>query len=119
MALSEFQINFNYNQAISKAQELETAATKLETDAVTEMDSILLAINRNWTGDNANAYRTKCKTEQTNIATIVESIRTVASTIRTMAENIKAAEMRALRIAQAEEAARKAAEEAAAGRTAK
>lgn len=105
MALSEHQIIFNYNQAMAKAQELDTAAAKLESDAVNEMDSIISSINRNWTGDNAQAYIQKCTKEQSNISAIAQSIRTTASTIRTMAENIKRAEMEALRIAREQAAA--------------
>ena len=111
MARSEYVINFNYKQAIAKADELDAAAAKLEADAVAEMDSIISAINQNWTGDNAQAYIQKCTTEQTKITDVATSIRNTAATIRTMAENIRQAEMAALRVAQAAaEAARKAAE---------
>lgn len=115
MALSEHVINFNYNQAIAKADELDAAAAKLEADAVTEMDSIISGINRNWTGDNAEAYIQKCTKEQAKLNDVATSIRNTANTIRTMAANIKAAEMEALRIARAAaaaaaEAARQAAE---------
>ena len=98
MALSEYVINFNYKQAIAKADELDAAAAKLEADAVAEMDSIISAINQNWTGDNAQAYIQKCTTEQTKITDVATSIRNTAATIRTMAENIRQAEMAALRV---------------------
>lgn len=100
MALAQHIINFNYNQAISKAEELEAAASKLEAEAVAEMDSIISAVNQNWTGDNATAYIAKCTAEQAKISDIAQSIRNTASTIRTMAANIKAAEEEALRIAE-------------------
>ena len=44
MALSEYVINFNYKQAIAKADELDAAAAKLEADAVAEMDFAELAL---------------------------------------------------------------------------
>lgn len=105
MALAQHIINFNYNQAIQKADDLDAAAAKLEADAVAEMDSIISAINQNWTGDNATAYIAKCTQEQGKINDIAQSIRNTASTIRTMAANIKAAEEEALRIAEAAAAA--------------
>lgn len=109
MALAQHIINFNYNQAIDKANELDAAADKLKTDAITEMDSIISQINHNWTGDNATAYIAKCTQEQSKLVEIATSIRNTASTIRTMAANIKAAEEEALRIAEEAAAAAKAA----------
>lgn len=105
MALAENVIIFNYRQAISKADELDAAATKIEADAVGEMDAIISAVNQNWTGDSAEEYINKCSTEQIKIGNIAGNIRETAQTIRSMAETIKAAEMEALRIAEAAAAA--------------
>lgn len=101
MALSEAVINFNYNKAISKAAELDSAAAQLEADAVNEIGRIMTSIKRDWEGKNSEAYVEKCKQEQTKLQEIANDMRSTASTIRTMAENIKAAELRALAIAKA------------------
>lgn len=106
MALSEGQIYFNFSQANAKADELDRAAKKLEKEAIQEMDSIISAVNHNWTGDNATAYIAKCKTEMTKLQQVAQNIRTTASTIREIAERLKAAELEALRIAREEEARR-------------
>lgn len=105
MALSEAVINFNYNKAISKAAELESAAGKLEEDAVNEMGTIITAVGRDWEGKSSDEYTLKCTKEQNKLREIASDIRNIASTIRTMAQNIKDAEMRALAIARAAAAA--------------
>ncbi len=114
MALSEQTINFNYGQAMGKAGQLSAAAGALESGAVNDVGTIITAIKRDWTGVNADEYTSKCAAEQENLRQIADDMRATASTMETMAENIKAAELRALEIARAEEAARRAAEEASA-----
>lgn len=114
MALSESTIYFNYGQAMSKASELSAAAGKLESGAVNDIGTVITAVKRDWSGANADEYTSKCAAEQEKLRQIVNDMRTTASAMKTMAENIKAAELRALEIARAEEAARRAAEEAAA-----
>ncbi len=105
MALSESVINFNYNKAISKAVELETAAGRLESEAINELGNIIVAVKRDWEGNNSDEYTAKCIKEQRTLQDIANDIRSTASTIRTMAQNIKDAEMRALAIAKAAAAA--------------
>lgn len=107
MALSEYTINFNYNQAIAKADELDTQANNLENNAVNEMGSIMASLRRDWEGNNSTEYVAKCTTVKSNLEAIVAQMRTVAAGIRTMAKNVYDAEMRALAIARAEEAARR------------
>lgn len=114
MALTEAVINFNYNKAIQKADELDAAAKTLENDGLNEIGSIMIAIKRDWEGQNADDYLVKCNKEKENIRKVVEDMKKTASTIRSMAKTVYDAEMRALAIARAAaEAARKAAEAAA------
>lgn len=116
MALSEATINFNYGQAMGKAGRLSAAAGQLESGAINDIGTIITAIKRDWTGVNADEYTSKCTAEQEKLRQLANDMRAAASTMETMAENIKAAELRALEIARAEEAARRAAEESAATR---
>ena len=111
MALSESEIRFNYNAALGKANDLDAAAKALKSDGVEELGSILVAIKRDWEGDNSDGYTKKGEKEKGLLDEIVEEMKRAASTIRQMAKNIYDAEMRALAEARAmAEAARKAAE---------
>lgn len=114
MALSEYTINFNYNQAIQKAAEIESVANDLDA-AVDEINSAISILKGNWEGDNSQAFVAKCIKEREKILDTRKDIKSTASAIRQIAAEIREAELRALAIAEAEEAAAAAAAAAAAG----
>lgn len=105
MAKSEFTINFNYNKAIGKAADLEAAAAKLKTSAVDKLETVINAINRDWEGENAEAYTAKCNREKSKLNATVVQMEQVAKAIRQIAEKVKKAEMKALMLARAAAAA--------------
>ncbi|MBE5932626.1 MAG: WXG100 family type VII secretion target [Lachnospiraceae bacterium] len=114
MALSEYTINFNYNQAIQKAAEIESVTKDLDA-AINELNSAISTLKGNWEGMNSQAFVAKCIKEREKIQDTRDDVKKTADAIRKIAAEIKEAELRALAIARAaEEAARKAAELAAA-----
>ncbi len=113
MALTESEINFNYNQAISKVNEINAVNSDLDK-AIEDLDVTISLIKNNWEGNNSRSFLTKCSKERQKIADTKQEIIKAANTIKNMAEEIKKAELNALAIARAQEAARAAAAAAAA-----
>lgn len=116
MALSEQEINFNYTQAINKANELSAVTGDLDK-AIEDLDAATTFIRNNWDSNNSKTFLAKCIKERQKIADTKQDIIKASNTIKSMAETVKTAELNALAIARAEAAARAAAAAAASART--
>ncbi len=97
------QIQFDFNRAKQKANELEAVADELRNLSRTNLQNTLNSLDGNWKGDNASAYIRKGAALQEKLNTTESSLRKSANTIRTIAKNIYDAEMEALRIAEERE----------------
>lgn len=117
MALSEHEINFNYTQAINKANEIDAVTGDLDK-AIEDLNAAIAIIKNNWESNNSTVFLAKCIKERQKIEETKQDIIKAASTIRKMAEEVKKAELNALAIARAQEAARAAAAAAAAAASA-
>lgn len=94
------QIQFDFNRAKQKANELEAVANELRNLSRTNLQNTLNSLGGNWKGDNASAYIRKGAALQEKLNMTESSLRKSADTIRTIAKNIYDAEMEALRIAE-------------------
>lgn len=117
MALTEQEINFNYTQAINKANELSAVTGDLDK-AIEDLDAAITFIKNNWESNNSKTFLAKCIKEKQKIADTKQDIIKASNTIKSMADKVKEAELRALAIARAQEAARAAAAAAAAATSA-
>lgn len=96
------EINFNYQNAIRQAKELDEVASKLENAANRDMEEILNAVSKAWKStESAPAYIRKGQKVEGDIRTTAGNIRNIASAIRTIAERIRQAELEAWEIANA------------------
>lgn len=93
-------IQFNYENAIAQANELDSIAKALEKIPNDQLPSTISNIKTNWTGDNATAYINKVNKLSEKTKDTVSDLKKAAASIRQIAKNIYDAEMRALRIAQ-------------------
>lgn len=109
MALSEYTINLNYSKAMQKASQVRSSGNELNS-AIESLDSAMNRVNAGWDGENSEQYLKKCNKEKRKLIDTRDDIFQTASAIERIAGEIKAADMRALEIARAQEAARRAAE---------
>lgn len=96
-------IEFDFNQAKSQADQLDTVADNLGGLARKELYGSMQTLSQNWKGKNADAYLSKGNTLQGEITASASTLHQIASDIRTIARNIYNAEMEALRIAEERE----------------
>lgn len=98
--MSEHQITFNYNKAMSQARELKNVASSLTKVADSKLEECLGKVSKGWNGDNSESYVKKGKTLETKIDKAGNGVKQTAEAIETMARNIYNAEMAALRAAR-------------------
>ena len=99
MTLSE--IYFNYNQAISQANELDSIAKKAKQAANTDLQQIMNNVSSAWKSDNSNNYLKKGEKVGNDIRTTATNLTKIATAIRTIAKRVRDAELEAWRIANA------------------
>lgn len=99
--MTEQEIRFNYDKAMSQAEELKEIAKDLKKVGEDSMEDCLVKVEKNWVGDNATDYVKKAKTVQTKITTSAGNVSSAAAALETMAKNIYNAEMAALEAARA------------------
>lgn len=102
MASSMYSINYDYNQYINHASDLESAAKKLDrlSDNLT---NTIRTIKNNWQAEASGEFQTKCIRERDKINKLSQDLRDTANAIRQMAREIKRAEVNAYNIAQRQE----------------
>ena len=115
-------IEFNYSRAQNLASSIVTNVEKINSLDDKRLKVVMQLIADTWEGENSQKYIAKCETVLGTIIGVAGSAISVAATINEIARNIYEAEMEALRIEEerayqarlaAEEAERKAREEAA------
>lgn len=106
-------MNFNYNQAISQAGQIEAVASEMLTVANRQLQNTLDSIGVCWRGETASQFLRSCATTQEDVRAQAKKLQELASRIREVARIIKEAEERALEIQRQQEAAARRAAEAA------
>ncbi len=98
--MTEYEINFNYNKAMSQANELRDISKALKSLGDNSLEDCFANISRNWSGTNSENYVKKGRNVKTKITNSSQSITAAANAIETMAKRIYDAEMRALELAR-------------------
>lgn len=93
-------IEFDFQQARSQADRLDSIADHLGSLAKDKLGNSMQMLAQNWKGENANAYLSKGNAMQGSISSSASELHGIASDIRTIAQNIYNAEMAALEIAE-------------------
>ncbi|MBQ6376550.1 MAG: WXG100 family type VII secretion target [Lachnospiraceae bacterium] len=88
----EMKIYIDYQDTINKARELENLAGKLRLAADQKIGGTQTSLAASWTGDSAEAFRTKLAARQTKIRSRAEDLEKTAKALRRAAENMKRAE---------------------------
>lgn len=98
--MEESTIYMNYRQAVNQAERLQEQAEQLSRIANTRMADMMVRLNGNWKGENAEIYLAKCAALQEKIGRTARGLFAAAAAIRTAAERTYQAEMRALELAR-------------------
>jgi len=106
-------MNFNYNLAISQANQVDTVATDMLNVANRDLQNTLDSIGASWQGESAQQFIGYCTTTQTEIRKKAGELQDLARRIREAARIIKEAEERARELQRRREAAAAAAAAAA------
>lgn len=96
---SLFAIEFDFRQAIKRAEELEEIAADMKKLADAELEETLQSLSSSWRGDAASAYLNKGARLQTKILKSSNDLKKTATTIRSVAQRTYRAEMAVYRIA--------------------
>lgn len=94
------EIEINFQNAMSQADELDNIASQLESTTNQKFDGALQNIAANWKGDNARIYLAKGDELKNQMQATARDIRSTASAVRQIATNIRNAEMAALELAE-------------------
>lgn len=96
-------IKLNFNRAKQQADRLEEIGNEIKRMANRDYEDTLNGISVAWKGENANAYLSKARVLQNNIAGTGDDLIAVANEIRRKAQRVYNAEMEALKIAEQRE----------------
>lgn len=96
---SLFSIEFDFRQAIQRAEELEEIAADLRKLADNDLQGSLQNLSTAWKGEAASAYIHKGTRLKEKILKSSKDLNKTASTIRSVARRTYNAEMAAYRIA--------------------
>jgi len=100
---SDSEIRYDFQQAIRKAEELESVASNLKRLSNSELENSLQSLAGAWKGEAARAYLAKGNRLQEKILENARKLEATARTIRSMAQKTYDAEMAAWRIAKERE----------------
>ena len=98
---TRYEIELNYSQAMNAAKRLDEIASSVERTADKKIRDIEARIRSGWKGHNSELFRAKLLKEAEGVRKNAKKIRSAANTIRIIAANIRAAELRALELAEA------------------
>lgn len=93
------EIYFNYNKAISQANQLDDIARRLNDAANQTMENILNEVQRTWKSDSTAEYLKKGNKVGGDVRTTAQNLSNIAGAIRTIAKRVMQAELEAWRIA--------------------
>lgn len=99
-------IEFDFRQAIRRAEELEQVAVEMKKLADEELASSLQSLSTAWKGEAASAYLSKGSRLKDKILKSSNDLNKTARTIRKIAKRTYDAEMKAYRIASEREYAK-------------
>lgn len=97
---SRSTIIFNFNQAKSQADKLDSIADRMATIGNSDLDGTMQNIFVNWKGESASLYLRKGNELERDIVSTANALHNIAAQIRAVAERIYRAEMAALEIAE-------------------
>lgn len=97
---SKETVMINFKNAMAQADKLDNVARKLENVGNNEINSALVSISSNWTGESANAFIGKGKILQKKVGSTASSLHAIAQEIRRNARAIYAAEIASIAVAE-------------------
>lgn len=98
--MTEQEINYRFDQIQERVDQINAAASNIETNTLQPLEALLSNINNSWDGINSDDYLRKCQKEYDKVQSTVNTMKSVAAEILQIAQNAKDADMRALRIVQ-------------------
>jgi uncharacterized protein YukE len=98
-------INFNYQRAMTQANQIETIANQMSNLTDRQFQTTLDSIGVCWRGDASQQFIGYCSQTQTDIRSQAKRLRELAARIRQVAKIIKEAEERAKAAQRAKAAA--------------
>ena len=101
-------LNFNYNQAINQANQIDAVANDMLGVANKQLQTTLDSIGACWQGDASRQFIGYCATTQTDIRTQAKKLQDLARRIRDVAKIIREAEEKAKELQRQQAAAAKA-----------
>lgn len=93
-------IQFNYQKAVSQANQLDDLANDLRNIANRNVDGALDQVAANWKGESASLFVQKGNKAKNDLLSSARQLSNTASAIRKAAENVRRAELEAKRIAE-------------------
>lgn len=96
---SLLSIEFDFRQAIKRAEELEEIAAEMKKLADEDLETSLQSLSIAWKGEAASAYLVKGTRLKDKILKSSKDLKKTATTIRSIAKRTYDAEMTAYRIA--------------------
>jgi uncharacterized protein YukE len=106
-------MNFNYNQAIRQASEIDSIAGDISRAASNQFQSVLDSIGVSWQGATSMQFIGYCSETQDNMKKQASYLHDIAARIRDVAKIIKEAEEAALELMRRQAEAKAAADAAA------
>lgn len=97
--MTETTIRFNYQEAMARARELDSAADDLERTK-RELDGALHQVSSGWKGDSATQYERKGEQLKEQMQDGTKDLRSAANAVRKIANTIRDMELRNLEIAR-------------------
>ena len=97
---SRYQIQFDYQNAISQASKLDHLADRIERQVVRRMEDVAQDLHAAWKSESASQYIQKEQALSDRIRDTARELRDTGEDIRRVAKRMYDAEMHALRIAQ-------------------
>lgn len=97
---TQWQIEFDFNQARKQAERLDDIADRLENLAKRQIESCNQEIPSYWRGKSASLFQQKQEEMKTNVLETAQDLRAQAEHIREIARRLYEAEMAALEIAR-------------------
>lgn len=96
---SKSAIEFDFRQAMNRADELDQVASEMKRMANNDMQSSLQQLSTAWKGEAASEYLTKGGRLKDKVLKSANDLNKTAATIRSVARRVYNAEMTAYRIA--------------------
>jgi WXG100 family type VII secretion target len=88
-------IDFNYSQAISQANQIDTIADDMQSLANSQLQNALETLGGVWKGEASQLFVTYCNGTKGDILTQAQNLHNLASKIRSVAAILKNAEQAA------------------------